>query len=204
MAAMSWYVLLLIPIGYGLGMFPSAVLVARAKGHDITKEGSGNPGASNIARLLGWRFGAIVLLADFAKGASAAGIGWVAAGRPGAYALGCAAVVGHTFPLRRKGGKGVAAAGGMLVVLFPLIVLALGLTWFLIARVLKKASIASLLVTVAFPVAVALAGYEGWEVVVIAGVAALLVLRHLPNIRRLVQRQENDVILRAGPEAPMR
>jgi len=204
MAAMSWYVLLLIPIGYGLGMFPSAVLVARAKGHDITAEGSGNPGASNVARLLGWRYGAIVLVADFAKGAAAAGIGYAAAGRPGAYVLGCAAVVGHTYPLRRKGGKGVAAAGGMLVVLFPLIVLALALVWFVVARVLKKASIASLLVVVAFPVAVGLAGYEAWEVAVIAGVSALLVLRHLPNIRRLVRRQEIDVNLRAGPEAPMR
>ena len=71
----------------------------------------------------------MVLLADFAKGAAAAGIGWAAGGRPGAYSLGCAAVVGHTYPFRRKGGKGVAAAGGMLVVLFPLEVVALGVVW---------------------------------------------------------------------------
>jgi acyl phosphate:glycerol-3-phosphate acyltransferase len=193
MAAMSGYVVLLAPVGYVLGMFPSAVLVARARGHDVTAEGSGNPGASNVARLLGWRFGAIVLLADFAKGAAASGIGWAAAGRPGAYILGCAAVVGHTYPLRRKGGKGVAAAGGMLVVLFPLVVVALGLVWFVVARLLHKASIASLLVVVAFPLAVWVGGYDTWEVVVIAAVSALLVLRHLPNIRRLLHRQEIDV-----------
>jgi acyl phosphate:glycerol-3-phosphate acyltransferase len=194
MATMSWYAVALIPVGYLLGMFPTAVLVARAKGHDILSEGSGNPGASNVARILGWRFGAAVLLTDFAKGAAAAGIGWAAGGRPGAYVLGCAAVVGHTYPFRRKGGKGVAAAGGMLVVLFPLIVVALGLVWVIVARVLHKASIASLLITVAFPVTVAVRGYDAWEVGVIAGVAALLVLRHLPNIRRLIHREEIDVI----------
>ncbi len=69
--------------------------------------------------------------------------------------LGVAAVVGHTFPLYRKGGKGVAAAAGMLIVLFPLIVLGLGVVWVVIARVLKKASLASLVTAIAFPVLVA-------------------------------------------------
>jgi glycerol-3-phosphate acyltransferase PlsY len=81
----------------------------------------------------------------------------------------------------------------MLVVLFPLVVLVLGLAWFVVARLLHKASIASLLVVVAFPFAVWARGYDAWEVVVIAAVAVLLVLRHLPNIRRLVHRQEIDV-----------
>jgi acyl phosphate:glycerol-3-phosphate acyltransferase len=201
MSAMPWFAVALIPVGYVLGMFPSAVLVARAKGRDIYASGSGNPGASNVARILGWRFGAIVLLADFAKGAAAAGVGWAAGGRAGAYLVGCAAVVGHTYPFRRKGGKGVAAAGGMLVVLFPLIVVALALVWFVVARVLHKASIASLLILVAFPVTVGLTGYDAWEVVVISGVAALLLLRHLPNIRRLLHRAE--INLQPGPEPPM-
>jgi glycerol-3-phosphate acyltransferase PlsY len=193
MAAVSGYVVFLAPVGYVLGMFPSALLVSRARGVDVTSEGSGNPGASNVARLLGWRYGAIVLLADFAKGAAASGIGMAAAGRPGAYILGCAAVVGHTYPVRRKGGKGVAAAGGMLVVLFPLVVLVLAVAWFVVARLLRKASIASLLVVVAFPLAVWARGYDDWEVFVIAGVSALLLLRHVPNIRRLLHRQEIDV-----------
>jgi glycerol-3-phosphate acyltransferase PlsY len=80
------------------------------------------------------------------------------------------------------------------VVLFPLIVAALGLVWVVVARVLHKASIASLLITVAFPVTVAVRGYDGWEVGVIAAVAGLLVLRHVPNIRRLIHREEIDVV----------
>jgi glycerol-3-phosphate acyltransferase PlsY len=167
--------------------------VARSHGRDILQEGSGNPGASNVARLLGWRAGALVLLLDFAKGAIAAGAGMLVGGRAGACALGVAAVVGHTFPLYRKGGKGVAAAGGALVVLYPLIVVGLAVVWFVIARLLHKASLASLLTTVLFPVSVAVFGHDLWEIAAVAALAGLVIIRHLGNIRRLLRRQEIDL-----------
>ena len=188
-----WVLVVLVPFAWLLGTFPSAPLVARAHGHDVLHEGSGNPGASNVARLAGWRAGALVLLADFAKGAIAAGVGLAVYGRVGAYVLGIAAVVGHTFPIYRKGGKGVAAAGGMLFVLYPLIVLGLGLVWAVLARVLHKASLASLPCVIAFPFAVALSGYDRREVVAVAVLAALIVVRHTANIRRLLHRQEIDL-----------
>src|SRR3954463_12873911 len=184
---------LCVPLAWLLGTFPSAQLVARAHGRDILKEGSGNPGASNVARLLGWRAGALVLLCDFAKGAIAAGAGMAIGGRAGAVALGGAAIVGHTFPLYRKGGKGIATGGGALIVLYPYIVLTLAVVWFVGARLLKKASIASLLCTVLFPVAVIALHYDTWEIVFIAALAVLVVSRHLGNIRRLLRRQENDL-----------
>ena len=190
-------VALAVPVAWLLGTFPSALLVARSRGRDILQEGSGNPGASNVARLLGWRAGAIVLLLDFSKGAIAAGAGMLIGGRAGACALGVAAVVGHTFPLYRKGGKGVAAAGGALVVLYPLIVVGLAVVWFVVARVLHKASLASLLTTIMFPVAIAALrstwGYEVWEIVAVAALAGLVIIRHLGNIRRLLRRQEIDL-----------
>jgi glycerol-3-phosphate acyltransferase PlsY len=188
-----WLVVVLVPAAWLLGTFPSAQLIARAHGHDVLTEGSGNPGASNVARLAGWRAGAAVLVLDFAKGALAAGVGVAVYGRVGAYALGIAAVVGHTFPVYRKGGKGVAAAGGMLVVLYPLIVVGLAIVWGLLARVAKKASLASLLCTVAFPVAVGLMGYDGREVVAISALAVLVLARHAANIRRLLRREEIDL-----------
>jgi glycerol-3-phosphate acyltransferase PlsY len=194
-------VAVLAPFAWLLGTFPSATLVARAKGRDILKEGSGNPGASNVGRLLGWRYGLLVLVMDFTKGALAAGVGLAVGGRPGAFVLGAAAIVGHTFPLYRKGGKGVAAAAGMLVVLFPLIVVGLGIIWVIVARVLKKASLASLLVTVLFPIAVWLAGYDLWEVAVLGALAVLVIVRHAANIRRLVRREEID-LSSGGPVAP--
>ncbi|HTK14838.1 MAG TPA: glycerol-3-phosphate acyltransferase [Acidimicrobiia bacterium] len=186
-------VALAVPVAWLLGTFPSALLVARSHGRDILQEGSGNPGASNVARLLGWRAGALVLLLDFSKGAIAAGAGMVIGGRAGACALGVAAVVGHTFPLYRKGGKGVAAAGGALVVLYPLIVVGLAVVWFVIARLLHKASLASLLTTVLFPVSVAVFGYDLWEIAAVAALAGLVIIRHLGNIRRLLRRQEIDL-----------
>ncbi|MDQ1509690.1 MAG: acyl phosphate:glycerol-3-phosphate acyltransferase [Actinomycetota bacterium] len=184
---------LAVPVAWLLGTFPSALLVARAHGRDILQEGSGNPGASNVARLMGWRAGALVLLLDFSKGAIAAGAGMLIGGRPGACALGVAAVVGHTFPLYRKGGKGVAAAGGALVVLYPLIVVGLAVVWFVIARLLHKASLASLLTTILFPVAVAAFRFDVWEIDAVAALALLVIIRHLGNIRRLLRRQEIDL-----------
>ena len=188
---------LCVPLAWLLGTFPSAQLVARAHGRDILKEGSGNPGASNVARLLGWRAGAIVLLCDFAKGLIAAGAGMAIGGRPGAFALGVAAIVGHTFPLYRKGGKGIATGGGALVVLYPYIVIGLAVVWFVVARLLHKASLASLLCTVLFPVSVIALrdrfDYHTWEIVVIAALAVLVISRHVGNIRRLLRRQEIDL-----------
>jgi len=191
-------VVLLVPVAWLLGTFPTAVLVARAHGHDVTKEGSGNPGASNVARLVGWRAGALVLVGDFAKGAIAAGVGYAVGGRPGAFALGIAAIVGHTFPLYRKGGKGVATAAGMLTVLFPLIVAGLAVVYVVVARVLHKTSLASLIMTVLFPLAALVAGYAWWEVCVLAALAVVIVIRHAANIRRLIRHEENDLTTRAG------
>jgi acyl phosphate:glycerol-3-phosphate acyltransferase len=194
MAAMSddALVALLTPFAYLLGTFPSANLVARRKGVDVTAAGSGNPGASNTFRLLGWRAGALVFGLDAAKGAAAALVGLLVQGRAGALVLGIAAIVGHMLPVTRrfKGGRGVATAAGVLLVLYPLILVALVVVWAVVARVTHKASVASLVVAVAFPVAAALTGAAWWEVVVLAAVAALVVARHAANLRRLVRGEE--------------
>jgi len=188
-----WLAAVLIPVAYVMGMLPSAVLVARVKGHDILSEGSGNPGASNVVRVLGWKAGSLVMAMDLAKGAAAAGLGLAVGGRAGAFALGLAAVLGHTLPLLRKGGKGVAAAGGMLVVLYPLIVAGLAATWFVVSRLLRKASLASILVTAAFPVLVGAAGYGIGETVVVAALSVFVMIRHSGNIRRLIHHEEMDL-----------
>jgi glycerol-3-phosphate acyltransferase PlsY len=185
--------LLLIPVAYLLGTFPSAGIVARAGGHDVLREGSGNPGASNVARLMGWKAGLLVMVADFSKGALAAGVGLALDGHRGAYVLGVAAVLGHMLPVTRrfKGGKGVATGGGVLVVVFPLIVVGLGVVWFVIARVLKRASIASLVIAVAFPLLVWLTGGSALDIAVIGAMAVVVILRHASNLRRLVRGQEH-------------
>src|SRR6478609_4573207 len=177
---------------YLLGTFPTAVLVARAGGHDVLAEGSGNPGASNVARLMGWKAGLLVMAGDLAKGAIAAGVGLAVAGRGAGYILGILAVIGHTYPVTRgfKGGKGVATAGGMLAVLNPLLVAVLAVVWFVTARVLKLASVGSIIVAVLFPIGVWLTGRAGWEIAVTSALAVLVIVRHLPNLRRLVRGEE--------------
>jgi glycerol-3-phosphate acyltransferase PlsY len=191
--------LLLIP-AYMLGTFPSALLVARAGGHDVLREGSGNPGASNVARLMGWKAGLLVMVADFGKGAIASGVGLALGGRGAAFALGVAAVLGHMFPVTRRfrGGKGVATAGGMLLVLYPVIVVVLAVVWFVIARLLKLASVGSLVCAVLFPVLVGLAGYGVAETIAIAALAVVVIARHASNLRRLFGGRE----LRTGGADP--
>src|SRR5881227_4428176 len=91
----------LLALSYLLGTFPTALIVARLAGHDPTKEGSGNPGASNVYRLAGARAGLAVLRGDAAKGAAATGVGRAVGGPPLALACGIADVVGHVFPVFR-------------------------------------------------------------------------------------------------------
>lgn len=185
---------LLLPVAYLLGTVPSAVLVARARGVDITKVGSGNPGASNVTRVLGWKAGTVVFLLDAGKGAAAAGLGLWAGDRPWGYVLAAAAVLGHTFPVSRRGhgGKGVATVAGAMLVLHPLPAVALMPVWWLVRRFTHKAAVASLVVTVALPAGAALDGAPPWELVAIVALGALVFVRHLPNLRRLVRGAEPD------------
>lgn len=185
----------LVPLAYLLGTFPSAALVTRAAGRDVTKEGSGNPGASNTYRLLGWKKGLLVLALDIGKGAIAAGVGIAIQGHWGAWLLGVAAVLGHVFPVQRrfKGGRGVATAGGVLAALFPIIGACAALLWFFIARVLHKASVASIVVASAFPVAVGFVWKNKVDIAVTAALSLLVISRHLGSLRRLVRGEEPNV-----------
>ena len=189
-------VLLLIPVGYLLGNFPSADLVARHGGFDVHQEGSRNPGASNIFRLMGWKWGLLVLALDIGKGALAAGIGALTDsgfnGHRGAYILGLAAVLGHVFPATRhfKGGRGVATAAGVLVVPFPLVMVIVAAVWVALARLLHKASVASVICAVLFTVIVVARGASWLDMSVVSVIAGLIIIRHLKSLLRVIRGQE--------------
>ncbi|HRE03920.1 MAG TPA: glycerol-3-phosphate acyltransferase, partial [Ilumatobacteraceae bacterium] len=87
-----------VVVSYVIGMFPSAMLVARASGVDITASGSGNPGASNVTRVLGWKRGVVVFALDAIKGALPAAAGWAVVDRHVGYICAAAATIGHMFP----------------------------------------------------------------------------------------------------------
>lgn len=113
-----------VGLGYVLGTFPTATLVAkRASGGaiDLRTAGSGNPGSANALNLLGAKAGALVLAGDVGKGALACVVGGVIAGPTGAQLAGSAAVAGHCYPVWKgsAGGKGVAASVGQCLATFP-------------------------------------------------------------------------------------
>jgi len=187
-------------VGYVLGTFPSAVIVGRASGIDITSSGSGNPGASNVGRTLGWKKGVLVYALDALKGVIAVIIGRLVAGDAGGYWCAAAAIVGHIFPVMRafRGGKGVATGSGSTIVLHPVVSAVLLVAWVVLSKTTKKASIASMVVTVGLPVTMGIIGTPAWEILAMAGLALLVMVRHLPNLRRLKSGSEHSLNQRAA------
>jgi glycerol-3-phosphate acyltransferase PlsY len=182
----------LVPFAYLLGTFPSAVIVARSQGIDITAAGSGNPGASNVARVLGSRWGVLVFVLDGLKGAIPALVGLAVDEPKLTYVLVAAAVLGHMYPVTRgfHGGKGVATMGGAMVVLHLLVFAVLLVVWVAARKLTGKASVGSLLIAIGLPVGVALAGSPAWEVGAVVALSVLVLLRHADNIRRLLGGRE--------------
>ncbi len=186
--------LLVLP-AYLLGTFPTAALVGRRLGRDLTTEGSGNPGASNAYRTLGRRAGAAVLLGDLAKGVLAAAGGLATGNRAVGVACGLAAVVGHVVPVTRggRGGKGVATGAGMALVLLPGPAVVLAALWLVAVRVAGAASAGSLVVALGLPAGAALAGRPAGEVVAFAAGGLLVVARHRENLGRLRRGEERSL-----------
>jgi glycerol-3-phosphate acyltransferase PlsY len=167
-------------------------MVARSRGVDILTQGSGNPGASNVARVLGNRWGAFVFFLDAVKGALPAFVGVALDTRPGAYVMVSAAVIGHMFPAsgRFRGGKGVATMGGAMLVLHPLTSLVLLAVWMIVRKTTGKASLASLAITAGLPIGLAASGAPAWEIISVVSLCALVLVRHIDNIKRLIGRRE--------------
>ena len=167
-------------------------MVARSRGVDILAQGSGNPGASNVARVLGTRWGALVFVLDAIKGVLPVLVGLALDTRPGAYVLVSASVLGHMFPATRKfrGGKGVATMGGAMLTLHPLTSIALLVVWLIVRQITGKASLASLVITIGLPVGIAILGVPAWEIVYVIALCSLVLVRHVDNIKRLIGRRE--------------
>lgn len=186
---MKW--LLLAP-AYALGTFPSAVWIARSKGVDITSVGSGNPGASNISRTFGRRWGVLVFVLDGLKGAVPGIVGLLVADHALAWSMVAAAVTGHMFPITRRfrGGKGVATMAGAAIAVEPLVAFVMFVLWFVVLKVSNKSSLASIAIIVGFPVGLAIAGSPTVEILIVIGMNLVLMVRHWPNIKRLVRGNE--------------
>jgi glycerol-3-phosphate acyltransferase PlsY len=201
-------------VGYALGALPFGYLVARAKGVDIFRAGSGNPGATNVRRVLGRGPGNLVFFLDAAKGAAAAGLpllasrlGWVSVECVDASIAGivglAGGLLGHSFSCFTgfRGGKGVATTVGGFAVLLPWGLLAASVVWITAFLIGRYVSLASILGAVALPIAAWWLGAGRPLVVLAVAVAAFVIVMHRSNIRRLLAGTENR-FSRSGGSAP--
>lgn len=191
---------LLIALGYLLGSLPWGYWVPRLlAGVDIRTLGSGNTGATNVWRTLGFKLGLTVALLDIGKGLAAALLGrWLGDDLVGVLA-GVAAMVGHWRPVFTgfsRGGKTVATTGGVGLAVAPLATLAATGVWIAFFVATRYASIASMAAAAALPLFAALFG-ASWPVIAFTGGAALaIVVLHRTNIVRLTRGTENRFVLR--------
>lgn len=182
---------------YLLGAIPTSHLAGRyLAGVDLRQLGSRNLGATNVYRVLGWRYAVPVGLFDIGKGAlpvlvlppRVADAPWIP------LVIGAAAIVGHVFSvfMKFRGGKGVATAAGVVLALAPLAVLLCALLWGSVVYATGYVSLASLAGAVAFPVtAWFTTGADPWIVGAGAALALFILFNHRSNIRRLVAGTEN-------------
>jgi len=214
-------------VGFLLGGIPSGLLIGRARGVDLRTAGSKNIGATNAFRVLGARWGALVFLLDALKGFAASmvprlasgiaagglasGIG--AGGSPQdllapTLAAGIAAILGHVFSpwLGFKGGRGVATSLGVFLGILPRpTLLAFGL-WIILVAVSRRVSVGALGAAVSYPFLVAWQTardpQRGILITVSAVIALLIIVRHLPNIRRLLKGTEPPILGAASERRP--
>ena len=186
-------------LGYLCGSLASAVLVCRLmKLPDPRKEGSGNPGATNVLRLGGKKAAALTLAGDVLKGLVPVLVAQFITGSATILAsTAVAAVIGHMYPIffQFKGGKGVATAFGAVTALVYPVALFMAAVWVLAAMATRYASLASMAAAVAAPLFALVFIQQFAYVVALAIIAALLIYRHRENIQRLRDGTESEINL---------
>jgi glycerol-3-phosphate acyltransferase PlsY len=190
----------LLVLSYLVGATPTSYLVGKGlHGVDLREHGSGNLGATNAFRVLGWRSALPVMIVDVAKGfvpvslfprLAGAGFSWT-------LAFGAAAILGHMFSVwvRFRGGKGVATSAGVFLALAPGPVGAAAIVWALVVAATRYVSLGSILAAVTLPVFVALWGHGGGRGLVgfTVALAAAVVWAHRSNLRRLLNGEESRI-----------
>lgn len=187
---------LLLMAAYLIGAFPSSYVIARmTRGIDLRQHGSGNLGATNAFRVLGWKAATPVFILDIFKG-------WLPAfafpridGSDRwelALAYGAAAIIGHVFSIYVgfKGGKGVATGAGVFLALAPVAVLITTIIWIVLVFTTKTVSIGSIVAAAALPVAVFVVGAHTSVLALAVALSAFVIYAHRANIKRIMRGEE--------------
>ncbi len=184
-----------LAIGYALGSIPFGLLLTRLAGlGDIRNIGSGNIGATNVLRTGHKGLAAATLVLDALKGTAAVLIGGALGGPMAAMAAGLGAFLGHIFPvwLGFKGGKGVATYIGILFGLSWPAALGFCAVWLAVAVLSRYSSLSALAASVVTPLLLWAMG-EGQIALLVAGLSALLFIKHHANIQRLISGTESKI-----------
>ncbi len=205
---------LAIIAAYLLGSIPFGLLIAKAHGKDLRSIGSGNIGATNVSRALGRKWAYFCFVLDVLKGLIPM-LATMIIAEPDSVltlclwlAVGCAAILGHIFPLyiKLKGGKGVATSFGVALGLWPYFTvcgLFFAVTWVVVVLMWRYVSLASIIASVTFPLVliVAIILIPGWEFnslwpVFITAIAIpiMVIVRHHENIKRLRAGTESKIL----------
>jgi glycerol-3-phosphate acyltransferase PlsY len=186
----------IVAVGYLTGSIPFAFLLARRRGVDLRLAGSGNVGAANVLRTSGISNAVLALILDAAKGAVAVLLAQRFSVEPATpVAGGLAAIIGHIYPvwLGFRGGKGVATAGGVFVVLTPAAVAVAGAVFALAIWVTRYVSVGSMAAAVTLAVTTAAMDVPAAVVVGTVLAAVIIVHRHRGNLGRLIAGTERRV-----------
>lgn len=201
---MEWYkILIALVLSYFVGSFQSSYWFCRIfKKIDIREHGSGNPGATNVMRVCGFRFGMLVLAVDALKGALCVLLVKYGLGCDNVAILlltGVACILGHNYPfyLKFKGGKGVASTLGIILVINWKVFLFAGipaLIVLLVGRIMSPASLTfGTLLFVGFLIFYLSSGNLIWILLVAAIYPAMMFYRHKDNIKRLMKKEEKPL-----------
>ena len=187
--------LLLAAVSYILGSVSASILISRTRlGGDIRKYGSGNAGATNMARVYGMGDGVLTLLADFLKALVATSLGQWLLGDSGVMIGGLACLAGHCFPVfyRFKGGKGVSVGAAIALAVHWKVLAVLAAVFFTVALLTKKVSAGSVCAAAALIVCVLVFPVSAPKLVLGLVTAVLVIWQHRTNIKRLLNGTEPD------------
>lgn len=208
---------------YLLGSIPFGLLIAKAHGKDLRSIGSGNIGATNVSRALGRKWAYVCFVLDVLKGMVPM-LAMLSFTRPLStqsqtekviflwlwLAVGCAAILGHIFPIyvKFKGGKGVATSFGVALGLWPYYTICASFAiavWVVVVLIWRYVSLASIAASVTFPIVliIAIVLKPGWDfislwplLIAATAIPLMVIIRHRENIKRLLAGTESKIFSR--------
>ena len=193
-ASKIWAWVLTAVVGYLLGSITVSVCLSVGMGRDVRKEGSGNAGATNMARVFGMKAGLITLLGDMVKAALAVLLGYLLLDDMGLMAGGIACIVGHCFPVfhQFKGGKGVSVGGLLSLMIDWRVGLLVFGSFGLFAVASKKVSLGSICGAVAITVGSIIFHVSTPRLILAIVAMCMVIIQHRGNIKRLINGTEPD------------